>query len=152
MNGLSRDLNDDKIHLTMGTAFIDYIRNEEEKAAPFDGIFGFSREGKYVDRCFLDFERIDFRTGESRWVNIFVPETESGIKPMDPGDQPYGWDGKINEYSAEMAVWWAFEIMTPDESRDFMTLHKPRVRFEYVQNFSTHEFTVKFNGEKWVVE
>ncbi len=131
--------------------FIEFISREAEKSAPFESIFGFSKEGRYIERQFLDFERIDFRIGESKWVNIFVPDTESGVKPLSLQEQPYGWDGKINEYSAELAVWWAFEITTESESREFLRMHKPTVRFEYVSDFLNHDLTVKFNGKKWIV-
>jgi hypothetical protein len=137
--------------MNAGEDFLDLVRREEEKAAPLTGVFGMSRHGSYVGRRFLDFDRIDFRTGESRWVNIFVPGTESGLKPLKPDEQPYGWDGKINDYSAEIAVWWAFEITTELEAREFMAAHRPLVHFEYVRDFRTHSLDVKYNGTKWIV-
>jgi len=83
-------------------------------------------------------------------ILITVPATGSGVQP-DAADMPFGWDGKINEYTAECAVWWAFGIASDAEAAAFMREHRPAVIFSYVDGRGPGEIAVRFNGEFWEV-
>mgnify|MGYP006282782763 CR=1 FL=1 len=122
-----------------------------ERENPF---FGFSSEGQLVGKWATDVQRLEWFFGRmqgSNWVQVYVPATDSGIEPMDPDEQPYGWTGFINDYLAENAVWWAFEILTVQEAWDFMTTHRPGVTFSYVENGLPHTLNVRFDGITWIV-
>ena len=83
-------------------------------------------------------------------ILVTVPATESGIEPL-AANLPFGWDGKINENTAELAVWWAFEITSEKEAAEFMRQNHPEVIFGYFDNNGPGEITVKFNGKFWVI-
>lgn len=131
--------------------FLQFIQEQVERSAPLDSVFGWSRDGEYVQRWAMDLDWIDHRTGRGRWVRIHVPETPTGIKPLVSDDQPYGWSGKINHDTAESAVWRAFEIITESEAADFMGRNLPQVTFEYFQDFEHHRLTVRYVSRRWVV-
>ena len=69
----------------------------------------------------------------ANYIDIRVPVTAGGAKPLDEDKQPYFWSGMINEYVAEMAVWWAFDLLTENEAREFMSAHSPSVVFGYLE-------------------
>lgn len=83
-------------------------------------------------------------------ILVTVPATETGMEPVAT-NMPFGWDGKINENTAEIAVWWAFEITSEREAAEFMREHRPEVVFGYFDNNGPAEVRVKFNGECWVI-
>jgi len=89
--------------------------------------------------------------GSEELVLITVLPTGTGIYPLSPETQ-YGWTGKINEFVAEMAVWWAFEITSENEAAAFMKAEKPVVTFRYSDSNGPGEMTVKYNGEFWVID
>ncbi len=116
--------------------------------------FCFSREGQLAGKWATDVQRLQWFFGKmqnSNWIQVYVPATDSGIKPMDPDEQPYGWTGCINDYLAENAVWWAFEILTVQEAWEFMTTHRPKVTFSFVENGLPQTLNVRFDGDTWVV-
>ncbi len=120
--------------------------------------FGLSREGNFVSGWTMSYMRagLFFRSGgkmlfqNDDMILITVPETETGIKPLAT-DMPFGWDGKINENTAELAVWWAYEITAVGEADQFMRTNHPSVIFSYVDSDGPGEITVQFNGEFWVI-
>lgn len=117
-------------------------------------VFGFSKKGNLISSWCSDLERLEFYFGlviSCRWINIFVPTTRSGIAPLNTKEQPYGWKGFINEALAEQAVWWAFEILTEDEARQFMAEHNPEIIFSYIIESRPFELRVRFNGEDWII-
>ena len=116
--------------------------------------FCHSREGQITGKWATDVQRLEWffgRMQNSNWIQVYVPATDTGVKPMNPGEQPYGWTGCINDYLAENAVWWAFEILTLDEARDFMISNRPKVTFSYVENGYPHTLNVRFDGFTWIV-
>jgi len=120
--------------------------------------FGLGREGECVSTWEMSFRRIGlFRGtggcnifGKEEMIIITVHPTSSGIHPL-ADDGQYGWTGKINEYVAEMAVCWAFEIFSDNEIKDFLKTNKPSVSFIYSDSNGPGEITVKFNGEFWLI-
>ncbi len=137
--------------LSVNKDFIELIREEMEITPSPDCVFGFDREGEYVGSWLADLERIDRGSRNTRWVQIIVGETETGVKPERAQECRYGWSGKINEYAAETALWWAFDILTESEAREFMASHRPVVHFEYAQRSKCHRVSVKYDGLKWIV-
>ncbi len=121
--------------------------------------FGISREGNRINAWQMNYNRISMFSishgknffGKNEMIFMSVPATETGIKPLS-ADQPFGWDGKINEYTAELAVWWAFELITENEAAEFMKTHKPVVEFSYFDSDGPGEITVKYNGKFWEIK
>jgi hypothetical protein len=58
-------------------------------------------------------------------------------------------EGYINEWIAETAVWWAFELLTENEAKAFMIKNKPVVKFQFIRLGHPHELTAKFDGNYW---
>lgn len=120
--------------------------------------FGLSTEGNEVNTWEMVFKRIGLvRTtfgknffGKDEMILITVPKTETGVQPL-ASDQPFGWDGRINEAAADMAVCRAFELMYDNEIEQFLKAHKPSVNFSYFDSDGPGEISVKFNGEFWVI-
>lgn len=120
--------------------------------------FGLKEEGNIVSGWTMSYRRAGlfyhsagrmlFQKDEM--ILITVPPTGTGIKPL-AADMPFGWDGKINENTAELAVWWAFEITSGNESDEFMRTNHPLVIFSYIDSDGPGEITVQFNGEFWVI-
>ncbi len=119
--------------------------------------FGPGREGEYVDPWRLGMGRIGYfgraftvsAPGGGNVVEITVPATETGVVPTIEA-QPFGWSGLINEYAAELAVWWAFEILTEEEARGFLAAHRPTVMFRYAEGGRTRELEARFDGMNWI--
>lgn len=139
----------------------DYVAMKELEAKdnPFlNTPFSMSREGNQVGTWEMVYKRIGLiRTssginffGKDEMILITVPKTESGVKPLAE-DQPFGWNGKINEYTAEIAVEWAFELLSDRETAKFLAEHKPTVEFSYFDSEGPGQITVKFNGEFWII-
>ncbi len=139
----------------------DYVieKELEVKGNPFLRTpFGMSTEGNQVSAWRMIYSRIGVFTttygknffGKDDMILITVPVTDSGIHPLAQ-DQPFGWDGKINEFTADMAVCWAFELLSDSEAAEFMKIHKPSVNFSYLGSDGPGEISVKFNGEFWVI-
>jgi len=114
-------------------------------------VFGLERDGEFR-KWLIDLERIDLLTASSKWVLVTVPTTETGIKPSFPSEHPYAWSGKINEYAAELSVWWAFELLTEDEAEDFLRKHRPLVIFEYAEFGKAEILTARYDGSGWTVD
>jgi hypothetical protein len=120
--------------------------------------FGLNTDGNFVSGWTMSYMRagLFFRSaGKMLFQNddmilITVPETETGIRPL-AADMPFGWDGKINSSTAELAVWWAFEITAGGEAEQFMRANHPVVIFSYMDSDGPGEITVQFNGEFWVI-
>lgn len=121
--------------------------------------FGMSREGECISTWELSFRWLGLLKssggcnffGKEELVLIKVPATGTGMHPL-ASDGLFGWTGKINEFVAEMALWWAFEITSDEEAAEFMKKNKPAVIFTYSDSSGTGEITVKYNGEFWVIE
>ena len=149
--------------MVIGKRLNSYVREREElsKQNPFTGCpFGLETEGRWVNRWELNYRRIGFyvrahRIGDfdaGSLVQMYVPRTESGVEPLNADEQPFGWDGKINENTADCAVWWAFELLTENEAGEFKRIHKPAVIFHYIDKGSPAELAVRFNGIEWIAE
>lgn len=122
--------------------------------------FGLSRDGSYINPWQMNYQRIGYLAnsyiirdfiGDS-YVQITVPATETGVAPSAEEPQPFGWSGKINEYSAELAVWWAFELLDEGEARAFLKEHRPSVVFRFYENGRFCELVTRFDGEFWIAE
>lgn len=120
--------------------------------------FGLSRDGESISAWELSF-RMAGLLRLSRGCNIFgsdelvliaVLPTCTGVHPLASETQ-YGWTGKINEFVAEMAIWWAFEITSEKEAAAFMKAEKPEVHFSYSDSSGLGEMTVKYNGRFWEI-
>ncbi len=120
--------------------------------------FGTSKEGNMSGGWSMSLRRAAlFTAGPGRYlfskddlILVTVPATGSGIEPLAT-NMPFGWDGKINESTAELAVWWAFEITSETEASEFMRQNRPEVIFSYFDADGPGEVTVAFNGEFWVI-
>lgn len=120
--------------------------------------FGMSRDGTVVGGWEMAIRRIGMFTStggvnifsKSEMILITVPPTETGIAPT-AADIPFGWTGKINEYTAEMAVLWAFELLCDSEADKFLKDNKPTVIFSYFDSDGPGEITVKYNGMFWEI-
>ena len=120
--------------------------------------FGFETTGNYINKwqtSFYNIQRFTKFKGVSgfgnEYIQIYVKTTETGITPLTADEQPYGWDGKINENTAELAIWWAFEILTQDEADTFIEEQKPSVIFIYPDYGKVRSLHVKFNGNEWII-
>jgi hypothetical protein len=140
----------------------DYVREMESQGRNSAGgsRFGFSNEGHYVNSWEMNYRRIGYYAksyvisdfGPESCIQISVPATETGIEPASLNQQPFGWTGKINDHSAELAIWWAFELLSDGEARQFMKDNKPVVLFRFYESGRFRELEVKFNGDIWMVE
>lgn len=119
--------------------------------------FGMSHEGQCISTWEMSFRRIGlFRGtggchifGKDEMIIITVPPV-AGISPL-ADDGQFGWTGKINEFVADMAVGWAFEIIRDNELKDFMQKNMPEVNFIYSDSNGPGSITVKYNGRYWII-
>jgi hypothetical protein len=140
----------------------DYVREMEYQGRhPVrQSRFGLGREGQYVNSWEMNYRRIGYYAntyairdfGFESCIQITVPATETGIEPTSLNTQPFGWTGKINEYSADLAIWWAFELLSDGEARQFMKDNRPVVLFRFYESGRFRELEVKFNGDAWMAE
>jgi len=140
----------------------DYVREMESRGrnSARQTRFGLSSEGQYVDSWEMNIRRIGYCAntyvtrdfGSESCLQIAVPATETGIEPTTLNPQPFGWTGKINEHSAELAIWWAFDLLSDGEARQFMKDNKPVVLFRFYESGRYRELEVKFKGDVWMVE
>jgi len=138
--------------------FAAAMEKETARDPLFRTPFGLSREGNVSsgwNMCLRQASMFSSSGGRNLFSNddlvlITVPVTETGIEPLAT-DMPFGWDGKINENTAELAVWWAFEIISGIEAYEFMQKNHPRVIFSYLDSNGPGEITVKFNGNYWEI-
>lgn len=131
----------------------------EIKDNPFKrSAFGLSRDGDCISAWEMSFRWLGLLRssggcnifGKDEVVMITVPPTPTGIHPLSEGGW-FGWTGKINEFIAEMAVWWAFEITGDNEAAQFLKENRPTVTFSYSDSNGPGEITVRYNGEFWVI-
>ena len=130
-------------------------RNKYNPNSPF----GLESYGKIINNWHMVFNRIEFfvsNRGISDFnngsiVHIYVPGTETGVEPLAEELRSFGWDGKINEFAAELAVWCAFELLTEKEAENFLMNHRPNVIFQFFEDNACRELNVKFNGENWII-
>jgi hypothetical protein len=140
----------------------DYVREMESQwlHSMRQSPFGLSSEGRYVNSWEMNYRRIGYYAhtfvtrdfGPESCIQVSVPATETGIEPVSLNQQPFGWTGKINEYSAELAIWWAFELLSDGEARQFMKDNKPVVLFRFYESGRYRELVVKFDGDAWMAE
>ena len=139
----------------------DYVTEKENevKKNPFINTpFGMSNEGNIINSWMMNFNRLGLYYvssgrnlfGKNEMIIISIPPTETGIHPLSTEDS-FGWDGKINEYTAEMAVCSAFELISQSETSQFLKANKPSVDFSYIDNDGPGGISVKFNGEFWII-
>lgn len=140
----------------------DYVREKEEEARMIGLLrspFGYSTGGNRMDGWQSMGQRYELFTrfqgfadfAPSNYIEIIVPPTSSGARPNDEDKQPYYWDGSINEYVAEMSVWWAFDILTEAEALRFLETHKPVVIFKYMERRRRCETSVQYANGLWLV-
>ena len=153
-----RVINGAEIHMRLD----DYVREHELNSRPGllrDSLFGLSREGSYINSWQMNYQRLRYCANSymvsdvnaDSMIQITVPQTETGIAPCEHEQQPFGWTGKINEYVAELAVWWAFELLSDEEARRFMADNRPVVVFRYYED-GYREMETRFNGTMWMIE
>jgi hypothetical protein len=146
----------------MKMCFNEFIKMKirESKNAPFlTSPFGLETSGTYINTWQMNYQKLAFfsRYGalaefsNSVPVEVYVPEAVNSSGPFQRDGQPYGWNGKINEHIAELAVWWAFEILTQDEAAAFMKKSRPVVIFKYLESGTFRCLTVQFNSDRWIV-
>ena len=137
-----------------------YSREREAEAGPMPlhgSPFGSDREGEYVDPWRMGIGRIGMfgraytvnAPGAERIVEVAVPVTGTGVAPTIES-QPFGWSGRINEYAAELAVWWAFDLLSEEEARRFLDEHRPAVIFRYAEGGRMRELEARFDGQNWM--
>ncbi|HPI90236.1 MAG TPA: hypothetical protein PK859_13100 [Spirochaetota bacterium] len=121
--------------------------------------FSLENEGEFVNTWVSQFARISFFTqsrgigdfSDQSIIDVYVPATECGAVPVRNEEQPYAWKGKINGFAADQAIWYAFDMLTESEAREFMAQHRPTVIFKYLLNNKFHELTVKYHSGCWMV-
>jgi len=139
----------------------DFVKEKEIELidTPFlRSPFGMSTEGNIIGAWQMNFNRIEIFSssygknlfGKNDMIIITVPATESGIHPLIENPS-FGWDGKINEDTAEMAVCVAFELISDNETKEFLKAHKPAVDFSYIDSDGPGEINVKYNGDFWII-
>jgi hypothetical protein len=133
---------------------------EEHKDNPFQtSPFGFDVEGNYINNWMMNYQSIIFFTGYRGLsdfssvvpVAIYVPSAGPVSTGLSVDGQPFGWDGKINEHTAELALWWAFDVLTAEEAREIMCELKPVVIFKYLEKGMYHTLTVRCEANQWLV-
>ncbi|MGB4269718.1 MAG: hypothetical protein WBK20_11125 [Spirochaetota bacterium] len=130
----------------------DFVTSMIEQWGEDNPFYGLQHDGKLVEQ-WTNLDGLEVMYGyvrNSTWVTVTVLSTETGIHPVT--QSVYKWKGYINEYIAESAVWWAFELLTEMEAKKFMIQHKPRVKFTFIRLSHPYELIVKFDGYYWVVE
>ncbi|NMB64680.1 MAG: hypothetical protein GYA16_07405 [Spirochaetes bacterium] len=130
----------------------DFVNSMIEEWGEDNPFYGLKNNGQLVEQWTnLDGLEIFYSyVRNSKWVTVTVLPTETGIHPVS--NSVYKWKGYINEYIAETAVWWAFELLTEMEAKKFMIQHKPEVKFTFIRLGHPYELVVKFDGYCWVVE
>ncbi len=116
-----------------------------------NAFYGLDHEGQLIEQWTTDLDGLEIYYSyvrNSKWVKVIVLPTETGICPER---DLYKWKGYINEWIAETAVWWAFELLTENEAKAFMIKNKPVVKFQFIRLGHPHELTAKFDGYYWVV-
>lgn len=119
--------------------------------------FGLSHDGQSISTWEMSFRRLGLYRGtggcnifgKEEMIIITVPSA-SGIHPLVDNGQ-FGWTGKINEFVAEMAVGWAFEIIWDNELKEFLQKNMPKVSFAYSDSNGPGNITVKYNGRYWII-
>lgn len=144
-----------------GMRLRDYVlsRREDEETRGIRSVFGESIEGEVVApivRNLMGFSYLYTSNSEIEdkdidLVYITIPPTCRGLKPYNEADLPYGWTGQINEYVAEMAVCWAFDLLSQQETDFFLIQHRPAVIFQYFQDGRFQDMPVYFNGSFWEI-
>ena len=148
--------------ISIGKRLNDYVLEKEEEARKIGLLrspFGLTIKGNRMDGWQSFGQRYELFTryqgyadfSPSNYIEIFVPATLSGAKPLNEEEQPYYWDGSINEQVAEMAVWWAFDILTEREALEFMKAHQPMVIFCYMERRKRDETSVQYQDGRWIV-
>lgn len=137
----------------------DYVRFRDKRDArpPVSSPFGLSRVGNFLNPWQTVAQRAEYylklsgrgQTADLNYLQVFVEIEEPGIQAAE--EQPFLWDGKINEYAAELAVWRAYEILTEKEGAEFMKKNRPRVTFVYMENGRDHELIVRYDGGSWII-
>ncbi len=131
--------------------FREYLEQRKGDTVIYmNSMFGDEKEGEFLGFAY-GFEKFNVFSGSSRYVNVYVPPTETGVHPSIDADQPYTWTGKVNEFAAEAAVWHAFEITADGEASAFMLKHRPEVIFEFVQYMEHLSVHVKYDGAEWIL-
>ncbi len=125
-----------------------------------NNFFGFETEGSIIPvwqnninrlaYCMNTFSLEGFGMGNT--IQIMVPPTDTGLKTPHSNEQPYGWNGKINENTATMAIWWAFDILTDGESDEFCATHHPRVIFRFPDEGRPMTLVVQNIDGRWMVD
>lgn len=135
----------------MAKRLCEYVQDKVSQWGVENPFFGDSNQGQLVEQWTTDLEGLEIYFSyvrNSRWVTITVLPTETGIHPEKA---VYRWKGYINEYIAETAVWWAFELLTENEARKFLIQNKPVVKFQFIRLGHPYELVVKFDGYSWVI-
>jgi len=140
----------------------DFIRDKmnESQYNPYrESVFGLETGGHYLNRWQVGHRMIGLYTmfygagteSPGTLIKIFVPDTPSGTVPLTADEQPYGWEGKINEHLAELSVWWAFELMSENEASVFLENENPYVIFEFVDDARLRTMTVQYKESAWYI-
>jgi hypothetical protein len=141
----------------------EYVRRREREDRDlnhFGSPFGLDEGGSFINRWQMNFGRIEIFTryrglhelAPGNVIQIRVPRTDSGVEPLAPEEQPFGWDGKINEAAADLAVWRAFDLLTEGEARGFYLEHRPSVVFEFQDRGGGRRLTVRHDGSCWTLD
>lgn len=140
----------------------DYVKQKVKEAFANHQVycpFGLTTDGNFVNSWQMNYARIELFTkfhgidefSSQKYIQIFVERTGSGIDPNNAKDMPLGWNGKINEHTADMAVWWAFEILTEDEATSFYLNQRPTVTFTYQEQGKQYALKTKHDGTSWTI-
>ncbi len=129
----------------------DFVHTMIDQWGEDNPFYGDSNQGQLVEQwTHLDGLEIFYSyVRNSKWVTITVMPTETGIYPEK--QSVYRWKGYINEYIAETAVWWAFELLTEQEAKKFLIQNKPAVKFQFIRLGHPYELIVKYDGYNWVI-
>ena len=144
------------------TTLKDYIKlrkNEEERDPVLKSPYGASREGNFLNAWQMASSRIELFTRsygipdfhQSGFIEVMVPPVGPGIHALIQDSQPFGWTGQINDFTAELALWHAFEILTQDEATEFMEKYSPVVIFMFHYRGYYQRLEVQYRERSWFV-
>lgn len=120
--------------------------------------FGSETAGYQVSEWQMNFNRLGIFNsmggrnlfGKSDMIIVTVPSTDTGVHPLQQYSS-FGWEGKINESTAEMAIMQAFELYSGDEISEFLIKHRPVVEFSFIDSNGPGNISVRYNGRYWVI-
>ena len=136
--------------------YIRYKQSENDRFSFSESLFSEHGKGEFVHQWAAAVQSIEFFTrfrgitdfGGRSTIKITVRTSVPCIKE---DEDPFFWNGPINEYPAEAAVMRAYELLTPGELEEFIRVYKPEVTFSFFENNHPALLIVVNSGMGWEV-